>query len=181
MSAPERQRAGYFLTPPRWMIPHISRVHTQLYRRTNGRIGASAARMRHILLTTVGRRSGNLHTVCLPYWRDHDGERILVASYSGAPRSPAWFHNLADRSANPTVAVQEKARRFEARADVLAGGDRDEIWTALTTDRPFFAHYQARTERRIPLVRLVEQRPTPSPEDVSRGLMTRECRPCRPC
>ena len=36
----------------------------------------------------------------------------------------------------------------------------------LPADRPFFSDYQARTERRIPLIRLVEQRPTSPPDDL---------------
>ncbi len=122
--------------------------------------------MQHLLLMTVGRRSGRSHTVCLPFWLDHQGRRVVVASFSGAPRSPAWFHNLADQTANPTVEVQDHADRFIARADVLDGDDHSVTWAALTADRPFFADYQARTDRRIPLVRLVEQRPTPTGDEV---------------
>ena len=32
----------------------------------------------------------------------------------------------------------------------------------MIVDRPFYADYQQRTEREIPLVRLVETRPAPS-------------------
>jgi hypothetical protein len=55
--------------------------------------------------------------------------------------------------------VRDKRRVFWARADVLEGDDRDATWTQLVVDRPFYDRYQARTERRIPLVRLVETRP----------------------
>jgi deazaflavin-dependent oxidoreductase (nitroreductase family) len=122
--------------------------------------------MHHVLLTSIGRRSGNPHTVCLPYWLDADENQVVVASFSGAPKSPAWFHNVADRSANPTVEVQDRARRYIALAEVLDGDDYATTWAALTADRPFFADYQARTERRIPLVRLMEQRPTSPPDDL---------------
>ena len=159
------QRAGRFITPPRWMIPHISRSQVRVYRRTDGRIGGSGAKMRHLLLTSIGRRSGSPHTVCLPYWLDAEGQRVVVASFSGAPRSPAWYHNVADRQANPTVAVQDRAHCFVALAEVLGGDDYAATWVALTTDRPFFADYQKRTQRRIPLVRLSEQRPTSPPDE----------------
>ena len=49
---------------------------------------STAAGMRHLLLRTVGRKSGRRSTVCLPYWVDVDGERIVVASYAGGPRNP---------------------------------------------------------------------------------------------
>lgn len=126
-----------------------------VYRRSGGRVGSAAAGMRNVMLTTVGRRSGREHTVVLPYWLDADGSRIVVASYLGGPHHPAWYHNLADRQANPDVTVQDGRERFRARADVLSGDERSRVWADLIADRPFYADYQAKTDRLIPLVRLV--------------------------
>ena len=148
------QRTRSFRTPPRWAIPWITRLTVWLYRVTKGRIGGVQRGMDHILLTTVGRRSGEPHTVCLPIWRDGDDTPIVVASYSGADRHPAWYHNLRDRTANPTVAVMDRADRYEARADVLDGERRADTWAALVADRPFYGEYQAGTSRTIPLVGL---------------------------
>lgn len=164
MTGPQSNRR--FVTPPRALIPWISRATVWAYRRTGGRIGGSGAGMKQLLLTTVGRRSGRVHTVCLPYWTDPDGNRVVVASFAGGPHHPAWYHNLADRRANPTVTVQVGSRRVGARAEILEGADREAVWEALTADRPFYRDYQARTERVIPLVRLVEiseSAPDPDP------------------
>lgn len=149
------QRARSFRTPPAWAVPWITRINVVVYRWSGGRLGSAAAGMRNVMLTTVGRRSGDEHTVVLPYWLDHDGHRIVVASYLGGPRHPAWFHNLADRDANPDVGVQDRDMHFRARADVLDGAERASVWTALVEDRPFYTDYQAKTDRQIPLVRLV--------------------------
>ena len=46
-----------------------------------------------------------------------------------------------------------------SRVRVLEGEEYDRIWAALVADRPFYADYQSRTTRRLPLVRLVERRP----------------------
>jgi deazaflavin-dependent oxidoreductase (nitroreductase family) len=150
------QRAELPFSPPRWLVPWITRLQVFLYERSNGRFGSFAAGMPHLLLRTVGRRSGRTSTVCLPYWKDGSGGRIVVASYSGGPRNPAWYHNLADHRANPLVVVRDRDRVFRARADVLDGDERAAIWSRLTADRPFYARYQEMTERRIPLVRLRE-------------------------
>ena len=48
---------------------------------------------------------------------------------------------------------------FWADPQVLDGGDYAETWTGLTADRPWYDDYQSRTDRQIPLVRLVELRP----------------------
>ena len=82
-----------------------------------------------------------------------------VASFAGAPAHPAWYLNLTDRTANPEVLVRVQGRSFWARADILDGEDYQRTWAGLTADREYYNGYQARTERRIPLVRLVELRP----------------------
>lgn len=111
--------------------------------------------MRNLILATVGRRSGKQHAVCLPYWLDADERMVVVASFAGAPSHPAWYHNLADLSANPTVDIQVMGERGPHLATTIEGDDRTSVWDALIDDRPFFADYQTRTERQIPLVRFV--------------------------
>lgn len=150
------QRAEVPFSPPRWLIPWITKAQVWVYERSRGRFGSVAAGMPHLLLRTVGRRSGRESTVCLPYWLDPNGHRVVVASYGGGPRNPAWYHNLSDRAANPKVWVRDRDRLFRARADVLSGEDRDAVWRPLIADRPFYARYQQMTPRQIPLVRLVE-------------------------
>jgi deazaflavin-dependent oxidoreductase (nitroreductase family) len=117
------------------------------------------AGMHHIILRTIGRRSGNEHKVALPFWRDSGGQRIVVGSFAGAPAHPSWYLNLTDRKANPEVLVKVQDHAFWADAQILEGKEYDQIWSALTSDRPFYTEYSTRTERRIPLVRLVEVRP----------------------
>lgn len=148
-----------FFRPPRWVVPRITKVQVWLYERSKGRLMSTAAGMRHLLLYTVGRKSGRRLTACLPHWIDTDGERIVVASYAGGPRNPGWYHNLADKGANPEVMIRDADRVFWARADVLKGEEREVVWSRLVAERPFYLDYQARTERTIPLVRLVETRP----------------------
>jgi deazaflavin-dependent oxidoreductase (nitroreductase family) len=114
--------------------------------------------MHHVLLRTIGRRSGNEHKVALPFWRDPDGARIVVASFAGAPKDPAWFLNLADRGANPEVLVRVQGGSFWAQAEILEGEDYSRMWDLLVIDRPHYSDYKAKTDRAIPLVRLGERR-----------------------
>ena len=83
----------------------------------------------------------------------------MVASFAGAPDHPAWFHNLANSSANPEVLVREKQHAYWSVAEILDADDYQRIWSELTADRPFYLDYQTRCERRIPLLRLPETRP----------------------
>ena len=115
------------------------------------------AGMHHVMLHTIGRRSGKEHKVALPFWRDAEGHRIVVGSFAGAAKDPAWVLNLRDRNANPRVKVRVQGGMFWSEHEVLdAGPERDALWMAMLEDRAWYADYQAKTERKIPLVRLAE-------------------------
>jgi deazaflavin-dependent oxidoreductase (nitroreductase family) len=142
-------------TPPRWLIPWISRTHVALYKLTSGRIGAKLAGKPGILVRTTGARSGKVHTICLPFL-PYEGDRIIVASYGGGPKNPAWYHNLR---AHPDVVVRDRSRVFWAHATVVEGDERLAVWDAVVADAPWYATYQTRTTRTIPLIRLRETGP----------------------
>ena len=147
-------------TPSLDEIPKISRMHVDAMEQTDDDMVWVQAGMHHVLLRLVGRRSGAEQKVALPFWRDADGNRIVVASFAGAPQHPAWFLNLQDRTANPEVLCRvQGGTTFFSRAEILDGDDYTRTWAALTADRAWYNDYQAKTDRRIPLVRLPETRP----------------------
>jgi deazaflavin-dependent oxidoreductase (nitroreductase family) len=148
-----------FTEPPRDEIPGISAMHVAAMESSDDDVVWIAAGMKHVLLHTRGRRTGAEHKVALPFWLDADGHRIVVASFAGAPAHPAWYLNLADRQANPEVRVRVQGAQYWADAQVLDGEDYARTWAALAADRPYYNDYQTRTDRQIPLVRLVELRP----------------------
>ena len=103
---------------------------------------------RLLLLTTIGAKSGQPRTKPLGFTRD--GERyVVIASKGGAPTSPDWYHNLV---ANPRVTVEVGGDRFEARATVAQGEERDRLYANQAAQIPVFAEYQQKTTRRIPVV-----------------------------
>ena len=148
-----------FVEPPRSEIPAITKLHVGLMEESDDDVVWIAAGMEHLLLRTIGRRTGTEHKVALPFWRDPDGRRVVVASFAGAPEHPSWYLNLSDRAANPEVLVRVQGGRFWADAEILDGDEYDRIWALLTLDRAYYVDYQTRTERRLPLVRFVELRP----------------------
>lgn len=153
------QRANSFWTPPRWTIGPVTKAQSWAYEKSGGRIWTRAMRMHHLLLRTVGRKSGRQLVACLPFWLDAEMNRIVVASFGGGPRHPGWYHNLCDRDVNPEVVVRDKRQVFWAQPQVLAGEERSAVWKEMVADRPFYDAYQAQTPRVIPVVRLVERRP----------------------
>ncbi len=146
-------------TPPRDEIPKLSRAHVEAMESSDDPTIWVQAGMPHVLLRTVGRRSGAEHKVALPTWTDPEGRRVVVASFSGAPQHPAWYLNLSDRAANPEVLVRVPGARFWSEPEILDGAEYERIWALLLADRAWYGDYQAATDRRIPLVRLPETRP----------------------
>ncbi len=100
------------------------------------------------MLTTTGARTGREHRVTLGAL-DIDGRLVVVASAMGAPKHPAWYHNLRR---NPLVTVETGTETFEAMAALPP--DRDKLFAEVVEREPGFADYQARTSRLLPVVEL---------------------------
>ena len=155
----EPQPNDPFEEPPFDQIAGISRMHVQAMETMDDDMVWIGAGMHQVIIYTIGRKSGNEHKVALPYWVDRDGNRVVVASFSGAPDHPSWYLNLTDRDGNPEVKIRVQQGLFWADAQILEDSDYAETWAGLTADRPWYDDYQSRTDRQIPLVRLVELRP----------------------
>ncbi len=106
-----------------------------------------------LLLTTTGAKSGEQRTTPLVYSRDGD-RLVIIASMGGAPKHPAWFHNI---TANPEVTLEVGTEKFSARASVAEGAERDRLYAQQAAEMPAFNEYQEKTTRRIPVVVLQRQ------------------------
>lgn len=134
----------------------MSGLNTIAYQLSEGRVGGSVPSGAPIcLLTTTGRRTGRRRTVPLLFIWDGD-DMIIVASNGGMSRPPAWYLNLVDDSA---VGVEVHDWRQDRRAVPVDDADRPDLWSRLVEAYLHFEHYQLRTERQIPLLRLVEAGP----------------------
>ena len=159
-SQPGGQRASReFQTPTKEEIVAISAQHVAMMETSDADDTWIWVGMEHLLLHTVGRRTGKLHKVALPFWRDPDGHRVVVASFGGNPTDPAWFLNVSDRTANPDVLVRVQGGLFRTVPEILDGDDYTKTWAGLVADRPWYDDYVAKAGgRRIPLVRLADPR-----------------------
>lgn len=104
-----------------------------------------------LLLTTIGRTSGELRANALFFLRD-GRDFIVVASKAGAPSHPAWFTNL---QANAQAWVDVDRRRVPVRGEAVSAADRTRLWPLLVTMWPRYEDHQRRAAPRIvPVVRL---------------------------
>ena len=107
-----------------------------------------------LLLTTTGARSGQQRMNPVAYTTD--GERlVIIASKAGMPTNPDWYHNIV---AHPDVTVEVGSETFEAKASIVEGAERDELYAKQAAIMPNFAEYQAKTTRKIPVIALTRKK-----------------------
>jgi len=146
-------RIRHHLTSLRRSSAFLTRTHAAAIRLSGGRIRRSflfTGGMPILVLTTVGRRSGERRSTPVGYLRYGDGFAVL-ASNAGSDRAPAWWLNL---QAQPIaeVLVDRATRTVKARR-----ADRDDhaaLWSDFARLNPGFDEYRRLTERTLPVVLL---------------------------
>lgn len=124
-----------------------ARRQTERYEATDGREEGDLGGHPIIVLTSLGARTGRLRKTALMRV-EHDGVYAVVASLGGAPKNPAWYHNL---KANPHVELQDRAAKLDYLAREVTGGEKATWWERAVEAWPDYAAYQARTQRQIPV------------------------------
>jgi deazaflavin-dependent oxidoreductase (nitroreductase family) len=122
--------------------------HVARYQATDGREGGTWRGAPALLITTRGRKSGQPRTTPLVFTRDGD-HIILIASKGGAPEHPDWYQNLL---AHPEAQIQIMGDKFKARARTATPQEKPRLWKMMTSFRPSYDDYQAKTDRDIPVV-----------------------------
>ncbi|HEY8384840.1 MAG TPA: nitroreductase/quinone reductase family protein [Porticoccaceae bacterium] len=102
----------------------------------------------HCLIRYKGRKSGKTFITPLCYG-DIGGEVVIVASKGGADEHPAWYLNIRE---SDEIAFQIATQAFRATWREPEGAERDKVWAFMVDSYPFYATYQASTQRQIPLV-----------------------------
>ena len=124
-----------------------ARTAAERYEATDGTESNTLRGRPVIVLTSVGAKSGKLRKTALMRV-EHDGVYAVVASLGGAPRNPAWYHNLRK---NPHVELQDGATKRDYLARELTGDEKAHWWARAVDAWPDYAAYQKRTSRQIPV------------------------------
>lgn len=127
----------------------VTSFHRVVFDLSKGKLVGKAMGMPVVKLTTVGRKSGQRRSTMLTSPLVEGDEVILVASFGGDDRNPAWFDNLV---VNPDVEVVMNGSTRQMHARVAEGTERTRLWEELTAQHPNYAGYQRRTQRQIPVV-----------------------------
>ena len=122
--------------------------HTRRYVESDGEDGHEWMGVPTLILTTRGRRSGQLRRNALIYGVDGDSY-VIVASRGGHVNHPLWYLNLV---ADPAVQVQVGADRFDATARTVSDDEKARLWPMMAEIWPAYDDYQAKTDRAIPVI-----------------------------
>ncbi len=126
-----------------------SNIHRIIYQVSNGRIGSQFGAP-VLLITTIGRKSGQPRTNPLFYLED--GENwVVVASNAGSDNHPAWWLNLL---ANPSAQIQIEERHYQVTAYAVTKEEKDRLWPRLLNLFSGYDDYQQMTERVVPVTML---------------------------
>ena len=126
-------------------------VNSSLYRASGGRLMGKVRGMPVLLITVAGRKTGTARTNPVLYLED-DGRYVVTGSGAGSAAEPQWFKNL--RSTHEAE-IEIGRRKLAVSVSVAAGEQRDILWNKLVARAPFFADYQKKVERQIPVAILM--------------------------
>jgi len=74
-----------------------------------------------------------------------------------------WYYNIA---AHPDqVQIEVAGRKVAVVAEQLHGTERAEAWQQISASAPRFAGYQQKTDRELPIIRLVPRSGGEAPQD----------------
>lgn len=136
--------------PSGLMMRWVNNMAAGRIRRSGRMMGFNA-----LILTTVGAKSGTKRANPVGWFAGKDDSWLIVASANGATRNPAWYHNIA---AHPDkVRIEVNGQAIPVTAEQLHGAERDQAWQQITDSAPRFAQYQQKTDRQLPVIRLVRQ------------------------
>ncbi|BBX70610.1 nitroreductase family deazaflavin-dependent oxidoreductase [Mycolicibacterium psychrotolerans] len=135
-------------------LDDFNRAIVDEFRANGGVVGGPFEGATLLLLHTVGAKSGQPRLSPLAYLTVDD-KMLIVGSYAGAPKHPAWVHNLR---ADSRARIEVGTETYEVLARELPEDEREATYPKIVELAPVFAEYQANTTRAIPLFELVRAR-----------------------
>ncbi|MBA3806848.1 MAG: nitroreductase family deazaflavin-dependent oxidoreductase [Solirubrobacterales bacterium] len=133
------------MSMPDGMLRTMGKLNVPVYRLTRGRVMGKVGHAPVLLLTSIGRRSGQPRTAPVVFLAD-GANVIVIGSNAGNVREPAWSHNL---KANVDAEVEIGSDRRLVSARVADGEERAELWRKMNAQYAGFDDYDERTSRDI--------------------------------
>ena len=130
------------------LVNLLVRINVSLYLLTNGLIGGRMGKNSLLLLNSVGRKTGQRHTIPINYFRDGDNY-VIVGSNWGKDHHAGWYFNLKN---SPETTIQIRNRVIHVHSSEASGDEYGRLWKSVTVQNDFYNKYQAHTRRKIPII-----------------------------
>lgn len=108
----------------------MGKLNVPVYRLTGGRLMGRVGSGPVLLLTSLGRKSGQERTAPVLYM-PHGESFVIIGTNAGNARPPGWSFNLV---ANPEAKVEVGRRKIQVRARVAEGTEREELWQRMNSE-----------------------------------------------
>jgi len=106
-----------------------------------------------LVLWTIGAKTREIRSACLPYFRVGD-DLVIRGSNGGGPTDPHWVHNVR---ADPHAWIRVDRRNRPVHAHVARGEERERIYADLARQSRSTERYARMcAPRELPLVVLRE-------------------------
>lgn len=122
------------------IVPPIDRF---VSRASGGRFTMSGLYTPVLVLTTIGRKSGEPRQTPLATF-PHGDSFIIVGSNFARKNHPAWSYNLL---ANPEATVEYRGKKFPVKARQVSDEEKAELWPKITRQLANFEKYPERSGR----------------------------------
>ena len=118
------------------------------FRDSGGRVGGIWEGTPLLLLHHTGARLGVSRVNPVGYLAD-ESRYVIFASNGGAPRNPAWYHNLR---AKPRTRIEVGRKLIEVVAEEATGEERERLFRRGSERFPDLAKHARKTDRDIPVI-----------------------------
>lgn len=119
-----------------------------ILRISRGRIGGKLGTQTILILSTVGRNSGQERSIPIAYF-ENESKYLIVASNWGKEKNADWYLNLK-KDQHAKLEINGEFLLVIAREAL--GEEYDRLWKFATERHPPYLKYQKMTTRHIPIM-----------------------------
>lgn len=137
-----------------WLSKLLYRVDPAIIKKSKGKRSLTTllTGLPVVIMRSIGAKSRLERTT--PLVGIYDGENlILIASYFGSSKHPAWYYNLKE---NPKVSVEYKGEEKEYISKEVTGAERQKYWELAESCYSGYKKYKKWAGERVIPVMLLE-------------------------
>jgi deazaflavin-dependent oxidoreductase (nitroreductase family) len=130
-----------------FFIKLFMKINAFLIRVSRGRVGSQLGTQTILVLTTIGRKSGQPRSIPIAYFF-YEEKYLVVESNWGKDNHADWYFNLQSQ---PQASIEVNGKTIKVNARFAEGEEYSRLWQYLTKKHRPYLEYQKMTKRKIPI------------------------------